>query len=221
MAINFNELTTFFREYKDIERSEKMKSYMKDQYEYIGLKAKERRTLAKSFKKEHTYFSLDDIELEAKKVWALEEREFQYIYLDFLVKNKKKLNKDSIEIIEYLITTKAWWDTVDLIASHLVGEVFKKYPDLIERYVKKWQDSNNMWLRRSLILFQLKYKEETDKELLFKIINMNLDSSEFFINKAIGWILREYSKTNKEAVAAFVKCTDLSKLSQREASKYL
>jgi 3-methyladenine DNA glycosylase AlkD len=198
-----------------------MAAYMKDQFEFLGLKAKERRRLAREYKKIYDYFSLEDIEQDAKEMWSLDEREFQYIYLDFLKKHKKKLTEDSIEVIEYLIINKSWWDTVDLIATHLVGELFKKYPYLIEKYHKKWQNSNNIWLQRSLILFQLKYKEATDETLLFAIINENLGSEEFFINKAIGWSLREYSKTNKDAVSNFVRKTNLSNLSKREASKYL
>lgn len=194
---------------------------MKGQYEFIGLKSKERRNLVKEYKKEYDYFLLEDLHKDAKKVWSLKEREFQYIYLDFLKKQKKKLTEDAIEIIEYLIINKSWWDTVDLIATHLVGELFKKYPQLIEGYHKQWQASNNIWLQRSLILFQLKYKETTNEELLFEIISENLGSEEFFINKAIGWALREYSKTNRKAVSNFVSTTNLSTLSKREASKYL
>lgn len=221
MSVDYSNLTTYFRKHYNQENATKMAAYMKDQFEFLGLKAKERRRLVKAYKNKNDYFLLEDIQQDAKEMWLLDEREFQYIYLDFLKRYKKKLTEDSIEMIEYLIINKAWWDTVDLIASHLVGELFKQYPHLIEIYNKKWQDSNNIWLRRSLILFQLKYKEATDEALLFKIINENLGSEEFFINKAIGWSLREYSKINKDAVKSFVKNTALSNLSKREASKYL
>lgn len=221
MSIDYFKLTTYFRKNYNQEHSLKMAAYMKDQFDFLGLKAKERRSLAREYKNKNDYFLLEDIEQDAKEMWSLDEREFQYIYIDFLKKHKKKITEDSIETIEYLIINKSWWDTVDLIATHLVGELFKQYPHLIETYKKKWQDSNNIWLQRNLILFQLKYKEATDESLLFEIINENLGSDEFFINKAIGWALREYSKTNKAAVSSFVKNTNLSNLSKREASKYL
>lgn len=221
MSVDYSNLTTYFRKHYNQENATKMAAYMKDQFEFLGLKAKERRMLVKEYKKKNDYFSLEDIHKDAKEMWSLEEREFQYIYLDYLKKYKKKLTEESIEVIEYFITKKSWWDTVDLIATHLVGELFKKYPYLIERYHEKWQNSNNIWLQRSLILFQLKYKGATDETLLFEIIDENLGSDEFFINKAIGWVLREYSKTNRNVIANYVENTNLSNLSKREASKYL
>lgn len=221
MSVDYSKLTAYFRKYYNQENSKNMCAYMKNKFDFIGLMSKKRRDLVRVYKKSNDYFSLEDLHKDSKKIWSLNEREFQYIYLDFLKKHKKKLTEESIEVIEYLITNKSWWDTVDLIAAHLVGELFKKYPILIEKYHEKWQNSNNIWLQRSLILFQLKYKEDTDEVLLFQIINENLGSEEFFINKAIGWALREYSKTNKDVVAIFVKNAKLSNLSKREASKYL
>ncbi len=221
MGVDYDKLTSFIRAHYNEESSKKMSAYMKDQFDFIGLKAPERRSLVRDYKKKYDYFTLDDLVKDSKVMWALDEREFQYIYLDFLKKNKNKLGQASIESIEFLITNKSWWDTVDLIAAHFVGELFKRYPNLIETYHKKWQNSNNIWLQRSLILFQLQYKEATDEGLLSQIISNNLNSDEFFINKAIGWALREYSKTNRAFVANFVENTNLSTLSQREASKYL
>lgn len=221
MSIDYYKLTAYFRKHYNEENSKQMGAYMRDQFEFIGLKSKERRVLVKKYEKTNDYFLLEDSHKAAKEIWSLDEREFQYIYLDFLKKHKKKLSIESIEVIEYMISNKSWWDTVDLIATHLVGEIFKKYPLLIEKYHDEWQKSNNIWLQRSLILFQLKYKEATDEALFFQIINENLGREEFFINKAIGWALREYSKTNRDVVANFVKNANLSKLSQKEASKYL
>lgn len=221
MSADYSKLTAYFRKHYNQENSKNMCAYMKNKFDFIGLKSKKRRDLVRTYKKSNEYFSLEDLYEDSKKIWSLNEREFQYIYLDFLKKHKKKLTKESIEVIEYLITNKSWWDTVDLIAVHLVGELYKKYPILIEKYHEKWQNSNNIWLQRSLILFQLKYKEDTDEALLFQIVNENLGSEEFFINKAIGWALREYSKTNRDVVATFVNNTKLSNLSKREASKYL
>ncbi len=95
-----------------------------------------------------------------------------------------------------MITNKSWWDSIDFIAINLVGEYFKIYPCQIATYVDKWLKSGNIWLQYSAILFQLKYKQNLDTEMLSYVINNLLGSKEFFINKAIGWILREYGKSN-------------------------
>ncbi|MCK5077528.1 MAG: DNA alkylation repair protein, partial [Calditrichia bacterium] len=117
--------------------------------------------------------------------------------------------------------TKSWWDTVDFIATNLVGPLFEKYSELIIPYTKKWMDSGNIWLQRTSILFQLKYKEKTDFKLIIGFIQQCSSSNEFFIQKAIGWILREYSKTDASTVIEFVKNNKLAPLSEREALKWL
>jgi 3-methyladenine DNA glycosylase AlkD len=127
---------------------------------------------------------------------------------------------DDIEKIETLITTHSWWDSVDSLNS-VVGHMCIMYPELKERVISRWSCSENHWLVRVAIIFQLKYKNQTDVELLSKVILENRNTNEFFINKAVGWILREYAKTNKEWVREFLQNNELSKLSIREAGKYL
>ena len=134
---------------------------------------------------------------------------------------KKYFLKDDIFFIKDLIITKSWWDTVDLIASNLLGEICKKYPSLIDEQIVFWINDENMWLRRSSIIFQLRYKENTNLEILQKSIESNIDDDEFFIQKAIGWALREYSKTDYKWVLNFINNHNLSKLSKREAEKYI
>src|SRR5690606_8101429 len=97
-------------------------------------------------------------------------REFQYVVVDYLVKNKRHLINRHINLLEYLITTKSWWDTVDAIASYLVGTVFQRYPELIDSHGTRWLQSDNIWLNRTMIIFQLKYKDRTYEKLLFSII---------------------------------------------------
>jgi 3-methyladenine DNA glycosylase AlkD len=123
-------------------------------------------------------------------------------------------------LLERLITTKSWWDSVDSIAP-LVGELARKYPELVEENINHWSKHDNYWLRRASILFQLKYKDETNEALLYDYMVKNADSKEFFIQKAIGWALREYSKTNPKSVKAFIEGNQLAPLSIREGSKYL
>ncbi|MEN2766316.1 DNA alkylation repair protein [Ornithinibacillus sp. 16A2E] len=96
-----------------------------------------------------------------------------------------------------------------------------EHPEVIQEKIEKWSTDSNMWLRRTSILFQLKYKKYTNEQLLYTYIRRNANSREFFIQKAIGWALREYSKTNPESVKNFIAENELAKLSVREGSKYL
>jgi len=134
---------------------------------------------------------------------------------------ENQLLPKSTKTIEYTITQKSWWDTVDSIAGGTVGIHFRRFPEVREKYLAKWRASDNFWLRRTTILFQLNYKKETDFELLCDIIRENLGSKEFFINKAIGWALRQYARSDPKAVKKFVKATPLHPLSRREAMKHI
>jgi len=198
-----------------------MKAYMRDQFEYLGIKTPKRRDLLKQFITVQGLPPITELDTVARDLWALPEREFQYTALGLIGRSQKKLPPEFIDTLEYLIITKSWWDTVDSIAGDTIGEMFKAYPYLRENYLPRWRSSDNFWLRRTCILFQLKYKKDTDFSLLCEIIRENLGSKEFFINKAIGWSLREYSKTDSQAVRDFVAQTDLNPLSAREAIKWL
>jgi 3-methyladenine DNA glycosylase AlkD len=120
-----------------------------------------------------------------------------------------------------MIVTKSWWDTVDALAAHVVGTHFSRHPQVRAEYLSRWRHSDQIWLRRTTLLFQLRYKDRTDRDLVFALIDENLGSDEFFIQKAIGWALREYSKTDSQAVQEYVSATRLAPLSKREALKWL
>jgi len=205
---------------RDADKAFFMAKYMKDQFPFLGIPKPNRARLSglfiKNAKKEKTI----DWELVAR-LWDLPEREFQYVALDYLQALKNYLNSQDIDRLQLLITTKSWWDTVDLMASNIVGPLCLRNKELIDSHILGWAESENIWLARSAILFQLKFKDKTDPLLLEHIILKNSNSKEFFINKAIGWVLREYSKTNREWVRDFVTQHPLSTLSVREASKYL
>ena len=134
---------------------------------------------------------------------------------------KKLWVKQDIQLFEKLIVEKSWWDTVDYLANHIIGPWFKKYPESIPAITSRWNKSKNIWLQRSSLLFQLKYKKETDTALLKSYILNLVGSKEFFVKKAIGWVLREYSKTNGDYVRKFVKDHPLQPLSAKEALKWL
>jgi 3-methyladenine DNA glycosylase AlkD len=151
----------------------------------------------------------------------LPQREFQYAATSLIEKLEQQLPEEFIKTLEYLLVTKPWWDTVDMISTGVLGLHFKRYPKVRRKYLAKWRKSDNHWLRRATILFQLDYKQETDFELMCDIIRENLGSDRFFINKAIGWALRQYARIDPQAVRKFVKEMPLHPLSAREAVKGL
>ena len=214
-------LIELFEKNADPSQAAQMKKYMRDQFEYLGIKTPQSAALQKEFYTASGLPDIEDLDVILRDLWSLPQREFQYVGLGLLDKLEKKLPAKFIKTIEYLIVTKSWWDTVDAVASHTVGTHFRRFPEVREKYLPKWRNSKNIWLRRTAILFQLNYKKETDFELLSNIIRENLDSKEFFINKAIGWALRQYARVDPTAVRKFVKSTPLHTLSRREAMKHL
>ncbi|MBI5934540.1 MAG: DNA alkylation repair protein [Chloroflexi bacterium] len=198
-----------------------MKKYMRDQFEYLGIKSPQFKVLMKEHIAAHGLPPVDELDDIARELWGLPQREFQYAATSLIGRMEKTLPKGFASTFEYLLVHKSWWDTVDTLAGNPVGVHFQRFPDLREKSLTKWRKSENFWLRRTCILFQLNYKAETDFDLLCKIIRENLGSKEFFINKAIGWALRQYARTNPKAVKKFVKATELHPLSRREAMKHL
>jgi len=214
-------LVNLFNKHADPERASQMKAYMKGQFNYLGLNSPLRRELAKQFYSAYGYPLPEQLEEVVDECYVMPFREIKYFALELLVKMRKKAGHDAIHLYEKLLSIDPWWDTVDLIAPSLAGYHLRQYPEEREHYVKKWIATGNLWLQRSAILFQLKYKKETDTGMLTEIILQLKGSKEFFIRKAIGWVLREYSKTNAGFVVRFVQQHELSGLSQREALKWL
>ena len=214
-------LRTLFERNANPAQAAPMKKYMRDQFEYLGIKSPQHAALMREFIKANGLPPLNDLDVVLRDLWSLPQREFQYAGMGLLGRFEKQLPAQFIDMVQYLIVTKSWWDTVDLIASHTVGTHFKRFPKVREKYLKRWRRSENIWLRRTAILFQLGYKQETDFGLLSEIICENLGSQEFFINKAIGWSLRQYAYIDPKAVKKFVRSTPLQPLSQREAMKHL
>ena len=197
------------------------KAYMKNLFEFYGVKAPVRQEIQKPFFNKKFLPPKVGLEKTAKALWNKPQREFQYFAQEFVQCYTKHFEKKDIRLFEFMITHKSWWDTVDFIASKLVGEYFKRFPEERNQRVEKWITSGNIWLQRTAVLFQLKYKEDVDTVLLSRVINVLLGSEEFFINKAIGWMLRQYSKTNPEWVLDFCNQTSLDKLSRREALRLI
>ncbi len=197
------------------------KAYMKNLFEFYGIKTTERREIQKPFLVKQYLPAKSELKAIVKTLWEKPQREYQYFSQELVFKYVNQLELKDIKLYEYMVTHKSWWDTVDFIANKLMGEYFKTYPKQRYKYVEKWLKSNNIWLQRSALLFQLKYKKDVDTNLLNSTINSLLGSKEFFINKAIGWVLREYSRTNPKWVIEFVKNTELNNLSKKEALRLI
>ncbi|WP_236908894.1 DNA alkylation repair protein [Clostridium sp. Cult3] len=213
------DIFAIFYNNKNEEQAKPMAKYMRNKFPFLGLKKPERAALSKEFlkaKRKDTEIDWDFI----FKCYDMPEREFQYLAIDYMDKVKKLFTPDDMKNIEKLLITKSWWDSVDAI-NKTVGYIAMKYPEVKEDVLLEWIESENIWLNRVSIIFQLKYKEKTDTEFLSKAILHNSQTEEFFINKAIGWALRQYSKTNREWVKNFIQQNPLQPLSVKEGSKYL
>ena len=204
---------------RDTEQGAKMSAYMQNLFPFLGIPKPALKQCIKPYlqKSRKLAFDWEFVRL----CWEKPYREAQYLAIEYILLHEKRLIDTDLPKIRELITEKSWWETVDSLDS-VVGTLVLKYPDQKET-MRQWSVSENMWLRRAAIDFQLKYKEKTDTALLEEIIRSNFGTREFFINKAIGWSLREYSKANPAWVREFLgRYKDaLSVLSVREASKYL
>lgn len=212
-----------FRSHTNIENGIAMSRYMKGHFPFYGIKSPERVLLTKEWMKDvPADLSTEERWELVTALWKKDQREFQYVAMDYLHGWKRNLIAlEDIKKIEFLITHRSWWDTVDSVASNYLGKYFLKFPEQIEPTVTAWRKSNNLWLKRSCMLFQLKYREKTDLELLKNLIRQFQPEKEFFIQKAIGWTLRQYSKTDPVPVRKFVDEIQLKGLAAKEATKYL
>lgn len=200
-----------------------MRAYMKDQYPFVGIKAPLRKELFRSHWKNHKSLIINEYQDIVTKLWNKPERDYQMLALEVLSKSQKQLSVFDLPFLEKLIITKSWWDTIDFLASNSVAYILKGNTKLQTEVTNKFFNSGNMWLQRTALLFQLKYKDQTDQKLLFELIRRTFGSKEFFINKASGWALRQFSKFEPGVVKDFINVNreNLSNLTIREGSKYL
>ncbi len=195
-------------------------AYMKNLFVFFGCDTKERRKHTKSIIIESN-LTLEEAKELVAYLWKQKEREYHYAGIEWMMHYKKKWDIDCIQLFEFMIVHHSWWDSVDYIASKLVGEYFKRYPQQVTTVTARWNKGANMWLQRVSIIFQLTYKDKTDADLLFNYILHHKDSKEFFIRKAMGWALRQYARTDAHAVREFVKLNKLPGLTVREALKHI
>jgi hypothetical protein len=210
-----------FKRHADAEKAAAMCAYMKGHFPFFGIMATERRALVKEHMALHGSPELDELPAIARSAFALPERELHQVAVDLLVKHAKKLTPEHLPLLEDLITTKSWWDSVDALAVHVVGVILRKHPKEIAKWNKRWITSDDLWLNRTAILFQARWKKDTDQALLFANIERHMAHRDFFIRKAIGWSLRSLAETEPAAVRDFVRSHKLSPLSAREALRKL
>lgn len=217
-----NKVKKFFDKYSNREEAESMSKYMKYKFPFVGIPTPQRKELFKIFFNTFPIPSYDETKVIVRELFNLEQREYHYFGVHLLLKHKKRWSATDIVYFENLVLNKSWWDSVDLINSKLIGPFFVKYPNLAVAMTDSWSQSKNIWLKRVSIIYQLGYKTKTDTIVLENHILENAASNEFFVQKAIGWALREYSKTDYKWVLNFIiQNSTLKSLSKREAIKWI
>jgi 3-methyladenine DNA glycosylase AlkD len=216
-------LTLLFR--ADSLRAKGMSNYMKQNFDFYGISSTERRNIMSEYREEIPLPKIvtgKDLVDFMVLSWGNFPRELQYCALDIGRKYVKLLEMDDIKGIEYLITHKSWWDSVDSLAPYFAASILSKDKAIAMKKSEEWIASGNLWLQRSAVIYQLKQKSKTDTEILEHNIMALIDHKDFFIRKAIGWALREYAKTNPDFTLKFVENHKdlLSNLSIREALKH-
>jgi 3-methyladenine DNA glycosylase AlkD len=195
-----------------------MSKYMRNHFSFFGIKTEVRRQIFNSVAKDFDNEIVKKPREIALELYTKPQRELHYCAIEILIKQLKgKYLKEDIHLIEKLIISNSWWDSVDTIAKYILGQYLLEYPYQTEIVIEHFSNAENMWLNRSSILFQLSYKKKTNFDLLKSECEKHKNSSEFFIQKAIGWALREYGKSNPQAVKNYVCNTILKPLSTKEA----
>ncbi len=220
-AIALEQLREVFAQNAHPEKALGMAKYMKNLFPFVGISSPERKNMVVELRKDFKPKNAQELKNWISLLWEMPEREFQYVGMDYLQKDVNLLEIEDIAYFEFLITTKSWWDSIDLISGNYLGKFLIKYPEIFEETVVRFSKSENMWLNRAAIVCQLGYRERTNTDLLERAIVPHLESKEFFHQKAIGWALRQYGKTNPQWVKDFAASHTLKPLSRREALRRL
>nr|WP_202455986.1 DNA alkylation repair protein [Streptomyces sp. SID8367] len=213
-------MTTVYPAAADPGRAARMRAYMKDVAPFLGLPSPERRELSRTVLRGTPSPDETALTALALRCWALPEREYAYFAVDCLRRHVRLLSPDFLPVARQLITTVPWWDTVDHLAAYVVGGLVAADPRLTAA-MDAWVEDDDLWVARTALLHQLRYRGATDADRLFAYCLRRAGHPNFFIRKAIGWALREYAKTDADAVRAFVAAHRdvLAPLSVREALK--
>ncbi|MEU6065143.1 MULTISPECIES: DNA alkylation repair protein [Streptomyces] len=187
----------------DPERAAAMRAYMKDVAPFLGIPTPARRALSRTVLAGTPRPDEADCTAIALRCWALPQREYHYFAADYLRRHAGRCSSDFLPVARHLVTTVPWWDTVDLLAAHVVGALVAADPKLAVE-MDRWIADDDLWVARTALLHQLRHKEHTDTDRLFSYCLLQSGHTDFFIRKAIGWCLREYAKTDPEAVRSFL-----------------
>ena len=214
------EIKKIFESREDKENAVAMSKYMRNMFDFYGLPTPKRKEVYNDFIKAEKKTKKIDWEF-LDKCYEDNHREFQYLVYDYLLAMKQYVSYEDITKIKNYIITKSWWDTIDFLCK-VIGDVELR-DSRVKELILEWSKNDNIWIKRTAIEHQLNLKDKTDYELLEKIIVNNFGTDEFFINKAIGWALREYSKTDQNCVKNFINKykNQMSDLSIKEACKYI
>ena len=217
------QLTAELELQQDRTKAPGMEAYMKGLFHFYGVSSVPRKLIFKNWKSNFKSPITDEFKWELiRELWEKDQREYQYIAIDWINSwSISDYKEGDIEELKFLISNKSWWDTVDLIASNYLGKYALKFPEIMDQVIIDWQHEKSIWLHRSCLIYQLKHKKTTNLERLSYLIGVYKSNKTFFIQKAIGWSLREVSKWNPEWVKSIVEDKVLEGLAKREAMKYI
>lgn len=206
----------------DADAARAMKAYMRDQFPFFGVQAGARRALQRPLARAAKGVGRDELLALAEALWAEPERELQLVAADLLRAGAARLAPADLPRLGGLILAKSWWDTVDLLAIHVVGALVRAHPDLSTE-MDRWAASSELWLARSAVIHQNAWGPDTDATRLFGYCDALGGHPDFFIRKALGWALRDYAKVDPDGVRAYLASRGevLSGLTRREAAKHL
>ncbi len=200
-----------------------MQKYMKSEMLYYGIKSAEQRQITRDIFKQHPIKRFDEYLFVIKQLWDGKFREERYAAIRLACRYKKYPVMEALPLYRTMIQTGAWWDYVDGIAIDLIGKLLNDNPEQVKPILNEWIVDEDLWIRRSAILAQLRFKEKTDEEMRYGFCRKCLHEKVFWIRKAIGWVLREYSKTAPDSVRSFVNQhrDEMSGVTLREVEKYI
>ncbi len=211
---------TCFQEAGDPEVAEKQMKYMRNQFDFYGLKAPVWLPLNKQLFAEYGLFEEEELKTFVRLCYEEDHREIHYLATEMAQRQLRKQAPEFIYFLEEMIGMKSWWDTVDWIAK-LVNHHLRKHPEFVRPVTQKWMATGDIWLKRVAITYQRYSKAETDQEMLFDYILQVAHAKEFFLQKGAGWALRDYSKVNPKAVIDFIQTHHLPALTKREGLKWV
>ena len=219
MSLFIPAISEALRDLADADNAFSMGGYMREKYPFLGVKKPERQEVFKYLYKQ--YGSSQDWFEVSKDLFAMPEREFHYVAMEYVKQAKKSWDARVPALCEQWVGEDSWWDVVDFLAPQILGPYFLQFPAERDQWIEHWLNSGNFWLQRFCLIFSLGYKDKTDTLLLAKTIQALSSSKEFFIQKAIGWALRQYARTDPDWVREFVVNNALAPLSKREALKHV